>query len=312
MTAICIEGLIKVYGTVKALDGLNLSVEEGSVFGFLGPNGAGKTTTLRILTRLAHATAGRAVVAGADVTRDGEAVSHLLGYLPEEPVFYNWMTPVEFLDHIGRIFNQPAHARQKHVAELLQKVGLAETKKRRIGGFSRGMRQRLGLAQALMNQPKVLLLDEPVSALDPVGRREVLALINQLRGECTILMSTHILADVERVCDTIAIINHGKTIIQAARNTLLANYATPAFALEVDAGQEKALTAWLQIIANEPWMDTATQHSFGAHILVKDMHKAKTALLPLALNAGLTLTRYELVQPSLEDVFMRLVGEGEK
>src|SRR5437868_10717859 len=183
MTAIRIEGLQKTYGSVKALDGLDLAVETGSVFGFLGPNGAGKSTTLRILTGLAQASAGRAWVAGVEVTArhggGGQLAQHF-GYLPEEPAFYNWMTPREFLDHVGRLFGMPAPERRSRTAELLQLAGLAEVAGRRIGGFSRGMRQRLGLAQALVNQPPVLFLDEPASALDPVGRKEVRDLIARL------------------------------------------------------------------------------------------------------------------------------------
>ncbi len=199
MNAISIEGLEKRYGTVRALDGLDLEVEPGTVFGFLGPNGAGKTTTIRILTGLSHAGAGHARVAGVEVGAGDDRLAHLIGHLPEEPAFYTWMTPVEFLDHVGRIFGLRASQCRVRTQELLELVGLAEAGKRRIGGFSRGMRQRLGLAQALVNHPQVIFLDEPLSALDPAGRRDVLELITRLKGETTVLMSTHILADVERV-----------------------------------------------------------------------------------------------------------------
>ena len=143
MKAIEIKALEKRYGQVKALDGLDLTVETGSVFGFLGPNGAGKTTTLRILTGLAEASGGQAFVAGVPVS-DRQAVSRLVGYLPEEPAFYRWMTPLELLDHVGRVFGQPADDRKRQARQLLELVGLSEVAKRRIGGFSRGMRQRLG------------------------------------------------------------------------------------------------------------------------------------------------------------------------
>ena len=314
MNAIKIEALEKTYGAVKALDGLDLAVETGSVFGFLGPNGAGKTTALRILTGLAQASAGRAWVAGVEVTarRGGKAANDAksFGYLPEEPAFYNWMTPRECLDYVGQLFGLPAAGRRARTTELLELVGLAEVAKRRIGGFSRGMRQRLGLAQALVNQPAVLFLDEPASALDPVGRKEVLDLIERLRGQCTVFMSTHILADVERVCDGVGIIARGRLITQGPRADLLARYATPAFELEADVESEGALAGWVDAQRGQPWVSAATVSGRVARLDVSDVAAAKQALLPAVVAAGLVLTRYEMVQPSLEDIFLHLVGEA--
>jgi ABC-2 type transport system ATP-binding protein len=314
MSAIRIEALQKTYGSVKALDGLDLAVEAGSVFGFLGPNGAGKTTTLRILTGLAQASGGRAWVAGVEVTAhpggSAGALARNFGYLPEEPAFYNWMTPRECLDYVGQLFGLPAGERRTRTAELLDLVGLAEVAKRRIGGFSRGMRQRLGLAQALVNQPPVLFLDEPASALDPVGRKEVLDRIERLRGRCTVFMSTHILADVERVCDGVGIIARGRLVTQGPRADLLAQYAVPAFELEADAGSEAALAGWAEAQRGQPWVTAASVSGRTARLTVNDMAAAKQALLPAAVAAGLVLTRYEMVQPSLEDIFLRLVGEA--
>jgi ABC-2 type transport system ATP-binding protein len=314
MTAIRIEGLQKAYGAVKALDGLDLAVETGTVFGFLGPNGAGKTTTIRILTGLAQASAGRAWVADVEVTaRHGDSRrlnTHNFGYLPEEPAFYDWMTPREFLDHVARLFDLPSVERRSRIAELLELVGLADVAKRRIGGFSRGMRQRLGLAQALVNQPPVLFLDEPASALDPAGRKEVLDLIERLRGQCTVFMSTHILADVERVCDGVGIIARGRLVTQGLRADLLAQYAIPAFELEADAGHEGALATWAEVQRHQPWVTATSVNGRIARLTVTDVVTAKQALLPSAVAAGLVLTRYEMLQPSLEDIFLRLVGEG--
>jgi ABC-2 type transport system ATP-binding protein len=314
MIAIQTAGLHKAYGSVKALDGLDLAVEAGAVFGFLGPNGAGKTTAIRILTGLARPTAGRVWVAGQEVT-DTQGMAHRevaqhIGHLPEEPAFYNWMTPSEFLDHVARLFGVKTNERRARIGELLELVGLADVAKRRIGGFSRGMRQRLGLAQALVNQPPVLFLDEPTSALDPAGRKEVLGLIEHLRGRCTVFMSTHILADVERVCDSVGIIAHGRLITQGPRADLLARYAIPAFELEADAGGEVALSTWAEAQRHEPWVTAVAVHERTARLTVSDVSAAKQALLPAALAAGLVLTRYEMLQPSLEDIFLRLVGEG--
>ena len=311
MIAVRTEELRKVFGTIFALDGLDLSVEEGTVFGFLGPNGAGKTTTIRILTGLAHATSGQAWVLGKEVTANQHEIAQQIGFLPEEPAFYPWMTPREFLDYVGRVFGLQAAMRSTRTKELLALAGLEEAAKRRIGGFSRGMRQRLALAQALVNHPKVLFLDEPASALDPVGRKEVLDFIEQLRGQCTVFMSTHILADVERVCDTVGIINRGKLVTAAPREALLAQYAIPAFEVEVDAKTEAALVPWSEALRRVTWVTTISLQGLVARVIVNDVEAAKRELLASITQAGLILTRYEVVRPSLEDVFLQLVGQEE-
>ena len=195
--AIEITRLVKTFGDAVALDGIDLAVPQGSVFGFLGPNGAGKTTALRILTGLARPTAGEARILGVNVSAAGNIVRSRIGYLPDVPGFYPWMTAMEFVEFAGRLFGiQPTTLRER-AESLLQMAGLSEVKSK-VGGFSRGMKQRLGIAQALINAPSVLLLDEPTSALDPIGRREVLEMIASLRGRTTVFFSTHILADVER------------------------------------------------------------------------------------------------------------------
>jgi ABC-2 type transport system ATP-binding protein len=311
MVAVRTEGLRKVFGSFVALDGLDLSVEEGAIFGFLGPNGAGKTTTIRILTGLAHTTGGQAWVLGKEVTGNHDEIALHIGFLPEEPAFYTWMTPLEFLDYVGQIFKLSASTRLARAKELLAMAGLEESAKRRIIGFSRGMRQRLALAQALMNSPQVLFLDEPASALDPVGRKEVLDFIEHLRGQCTVFMSTHILADVERVCDTIGIINKGKLVTEAPREALLARYAAPAFEVEVDHLSEAALLAWANELKHAPWVKSLSIKGLVVRVIVSDVNLAKLELLSSISQAGLILNRYEVMRPSLEDVFLQLVGVEE-
>jgi len=311
MSAIRIEGLQKNYGGVRAVDGLNLSVEEGAIFGFLGPNGAGKTTTIRLLTGLAHPSGGQAWVAGASLG-DSRKVAGRIGYLPEEPAFYTWMSPLEFLDHVGRLFGLSSAARKARAMELLEMAGLAQVRKRRIAGFSRGMRQRLGLAQALVNRPEVLLLDEPVSALDPAGRKEVLEMIGGLRGQCTVFMSTHILSDVERTCDTVGIINHGKLVVEAKQQELLARYTLPVFELECDPGQEAALRALVDALSGCSWVTKTSLEGNVARILVKNVTGDRPILLGAVVRSGLALRRFEIVTPSLEDVFLRLVEQDGK
>lgn len=310
MSGIRVEGLTKRYGAVHALQGLDLHVEPGTVFGFLGPNGAGKTTTLRILTGLARPTGGNAWVAGIDLSKDGRSLAPHIGYMPEEPAFYPWMTPREFLDYIGRLGGLPAAGRAARASDLIELVRLSEARNRRIGGFSRGMRQRLALAAALVQRPQVLFLDEPVSALDPAGRKEVLGLIDTLRGQCTVLMSTHILGDVERICDEIGIIAKGKLIVQSEREALLRRYATPVF--EVVCADPPALEAWVRGLPELPWVTSASASGDTARIVVSDPELAKRALLASAVEAGLALDRFEEIRPSLEEVFLQLVAaEGQ-
>jgi ABC-2 type transport system ATP-binding protein len=301
-----VEALKKVYGAVHALDGLDLEVASGTVFGFLGPNGAGKTTTLRILTGLARPTSGKAQVAGVDVLKDAGKLSRRIGHLPEEPAFYPWMTPREFLDYLGRLYGLSSSERASRTRELLALVRMEDVSRRRIAGFSRGMRQRLGVAAALIHHPEVLFLDEPASALDPAGRKEVLDLIESLRGQCTVVMSTHILADVERVCDVVGIIAKGRMLVQSPRAQLLEHYAIPAF--EVEGDDYAALADWAKRLRSLPWVTAVAPHNGAFRITVRDMQTAKRALLASAVNSGLSLNRYEEVRPSLEDVFLQLVG----
>jgi ABC-2 type transport system ATP-binding protein len=301
-----VENLKKHYGSVHALDGLDMQVEAGTIFGFLGPNGAGKTTTLRILTGLARTSSGRASVSDLDVVRDAKKLTRLVGHLPEEPAFYPWMTPREFLDYLGRLYGLSTGERKTRTRELLSLVRMEDVSKRRIGGFSRGMRQRLGIAAALIHHPEVLFLDEPASALDPGGRKEVLDLIGSLRGQCTVLMSTHILADVERVCDVVGIISRGKLLVQSPREELLDRYATPAF--EVESADAAGLAKWAQELKKCAWVGGVAQQNGALRIAVRDVNKAKRELLKLAAQSGLAVSRYEEMRPSLEDVFLQLVG----
>jgi len=301
-----IKNMVKCYGKVRALDGLSLQVEPGMVYGFLGPNGAGKTTTMRILSGLARPDEGQAWILGKEVGVNGMDQRPMIGVLPEEPAFYPWMTAREYLrDFIAPLYGLEPGTASRRAAEMLEQVGLSEAADRRCAGFSRGMRQRLGLAQALIHQPKVLLLDEPVSALDPAGRKEVLELIGNLSGSTTILLSTHILGDVERVCDMIGIISRGHMITEDRRDDLLARYALPLFEVEVDDdfGQ------WPETASSLPFVKSVAISNHTARVLVKDVQSAQTGLLASLLELGLHVRRFEIVHPSLEDIFLQLTEE---
>ena len=306
--AIACRGLTKRYGSVLALDGLDLEVPTGSVFGFLGPNGAGKTTTLRLLTSLALATGGQATVAGVPVG-DGEPNRRgLIGYLDQDPRFHGWMTARDLLDLVGRLYRMPDAARRARAAEVLELVGLADAARRPIGGFSGGMRQRLGLAQAILNRPPVLLLDEPVSSLDPEGRVDMLGVIRALGGASTVLFSTHILTDVERVCDRIAILDHGHLVTTGPMDELLERYARPIYRLEPEDGQEAAVGLLVDALRGAAWVASVEEAHGVLRVAVHDEADAGRALLAAVSELGVVLLAFERQRPTLEDVFLQLVG----
>ncbi len=216
MAVIEIENLTKDFQTgfwrkrpVRALDNLTLNVDSGEVFGFLGPNGAGKTTTLKLLMNLIGPTSGTARI--LDLPAGSVDLRHQIGYLPENPYFYDYLTAEEILTYMGSLFGMEKSRVRKKVEELLAAVGLVEARKQQLRKFSKGMVQRIGIAQALINEPKVVFLDEPMSGLDPLGRREVRQIIQTLRSQgVTVFFSSHILPDVEALCDRVAIMNKGK------------------------------------------------------------------------------------------------------
>ena len=286
-----------------------MAVEEGATFGFLGPNGAGKTTTLRLFTGLTNPTSGRMWVAGEDVSGRSLDLRSKVGYLPESPAFYTWMTGREFLRFTGDLYGLgPSHAKER-AKQLLDQVNLVEAADRKIKGYSRGMQQRLGLAQALIHQPRVLFLDEPASALDPMGRRDMLETISSLKGETTVLISTHILTDVERVCDKVAIINRGRLVTSGSIDEVRSMRRGSHFEIEFE--EDPAPMA--KLLAGRPWVTSMEGSSQGNRytfrVDVADLEVGKKELPRLVYESGLTLLRYELATASLEDIFMELVGQ---
>jgi ABC-2 type transport system ATP-binding protein len=296
--------LTKTYGEKRALDAVDLVIEEGSIFGFLGPNGAGKTTTLRILTGLARATSGSVQILGHDVALAGNDVRADIGFLPDVPGFYEWMSADELLRFAGRLFGIGGAVLDERVAMLLNLAGLGDVKTK-IGGYSRGMKQRLGVAQALVNAPKLLLLDEPTSALDPMGRKDVLDMLTSLRGRTTVFFSTHILADVERVCDTVAILDRGRVVAQAPIDELKARYGVQKVVIEVtDGGDELA-----QAIGRQKWATAVARGPDGAiEITVTDVGTARREIPAMVAARNTGMSRMEAGEVGLEEVFVELVG----
>ena len=306
--AIETRGLSKRFGAILALDGLDLVVPRGSVFGLLGPNGAGKTTTIRILTGLARPTAGTASVAGVEVALDEPRLHRRVGYLDQDPRFYAWMTGRELLELVGRLHGLSGTELRARVGEMLARTGLAAAADRRIGGYSGGMRQRLGIAQALLHRPEILFLDEPVSSLDPEGRRDLLELIAGLRGEATVVFSTHVLSDVERICDRIAILDRGRRVTEGPLDELLAAHARPIYRLLPASGQDAAVATLIERLRDAPWSTDVGADGGLVRVTVSDEAAAGAGLLPLVVAAGVVLESFERARPTLEDVFLELVG----
>ena len=311
MAAISAEGLSKHYGTVKALDNLNLEVPENVIFGFLGPNGAGKTTTIKLFTGFARPTSGKAWVAGEKVGDGNLALQAKIGLLPDVPAFYDWMSGREFLHFVGELHRLPQSEMRRRTEELLELVELGKAGNRRIGGYSRGMRQRLGIAQALVNRPRVLFMDEPTSALDPIGRREVLGLILRLRETATVFMSTHILSDVERVCDMVGIVDKGRLITVSSVEALQKKYARSVFKMEFMEDARPFVESLKQV----PWLaepELVLENGIPVvRVRAVDMDHARKGLPRLIGESGLTLTHYELGLPSIEDIFVEIISSGD-
>jgi ABC-2 type transport system ATP-binding protein len=302
--AIRTAALTKAYGPKHALDSVDLVVEEGSVFGFLGPNGAGKTTTLHILTGLARPTSGSAQVLGRDVASAGNEVRSQIGFLPDVPGFYEWMKAEEFLRFAGGLFGVERPLLNQRVELLLDLAGLGDVDTK-IGGYSRGMKQRLGVAQALINAPRLLLLDEPTSALDPMGRKDVLDMLMSLRGRTTVFFSTHILADVERVCDTVAILDRGRVVAQAPIDELKARYGQQKVVVEVTGGADELA----EQIGRQSWAATVCSGPNGAiEVTVTDAGAAQQQIPAMIAARQLGLSRMEAGEMGLEEVFVELVA----
>ena len=312
-SAISMTGLTKHYPGVQALSDLSLEVPAGSIYGFLGPNGAGKSTTIKVLAGLTRPTRGSASVAGIRVDA-GPGYRREVGYLAQEPQFYDWMTGRETLRFVASLYPAADRAGDDRITAVLKRVGLADAADRRTATYSGGMRQRLGIAQALIGSPAVLLLDEPVSALDPIGRREVLDLMRELRGEVTVFYSTHILDDVERVSDHVAILDGGRLVRSAPTAELLSSFAQDQLRVVIGGandGTSVAIASIPGVISVEPAERSADLRSYLVRVAPDAGTTVQGAITRFAADHGQTVTENHLVRLGLEDVFLRLVNTKE-
>jgi ABC-2 type transport system ATP-binding protein len=306
------QDLSKSYNDVKALRELSLSVPQHSIFGFLGPNGAGKTTAIKLLLGLIRPTSGTGSVFGHDIGRDNLAVRARTGYLPQQPAFYKELTARATLQFTASFFySGPQRLIDERVNEMLQLVGLEEKADRQVGGFSGGERQRLGIAQAQINYPDLLILDEPAAALDPIGRRDVLNIMERLRKYTTIFYSTHILDDVQQVSDTVAILNRGQLVTQGPIEVLLNGNGNLVYdvRLKGDVGRLH------RRVQQQDWVeriDVAQRDGVVTwRVAVRDERAAESELFRLlAQDEQVVVISYGRKTFELEEIFMQLV-EGD-
>lgn len=303
-----VVNLTKRYGSLEVLKGISFEIKKGMIYGFLGQNGAGKSTTMNILTGLIDHNGGEIYLDGKALKDNKRALLQKVGYLPQDPVFYGYMTGYEYMDFIGQVNKMPQKRIKERSQELLEVVGLKDAANRRVGGYSGGMKQRFGLAVSMFNYPEILFLDEPTSALDPEGRMELLEFILSLKEKgTTVFLSTHILNDVERICDEVSIIHQGKIVISENLEVLKNKYIQPIYDVEF----EKNCESISDRLKSEGWIQNVTVNRNHASVYVSNMKAASNQLLSLLINENNPITSFNLRKSNLEDIFIRVVsGDG--
>lgn len=300
MDVLTISGVSKSFGNRKIINRLNMSVPEHSVFGFIGENGAGKTTTMRMVLGLLRPDRGEIRVNGEKVVYGQNGTNRCIGYLPDVPEFYGFLTPAEYLRLCGEVTGLSRSEADARAKELLELVGL-ERHDKRIRGFSRGMKQRLGIAQALLNRPKLLICDEPTSALDPVGRKEILDILSSVRRHTTVLFSTHILSDVERICDEVAFLHRGSIVLRGTMEEIRAAHRATGYEVEFVRPQDAA--EFSAVFGAGESVDRRTLR-YGRRTEADLMQAIR-----FLAQYGIPVQRIEMLEPSLEALFMEMVGK---
>ncbi|MDP2288877.1 MAG: ABC transporter ATP-binding protein [Actinomycetota bacterium] len=286
------HSLSKTYSSLTALDSVNLDVPDGCVFGLVGPNGAGKSTLLEVLAGLQVPTSGSFEI---------EVEKNERSLLPDTPHFEPWLTAREVVELSLQL--STGRGDDKRIDEVLEQTGISKSKDRQIGGFSRGMLQRLGLATAVVARPRLIMLDEPASALDPQGRREVLDLVAALRGDATVVFSSHILSDVQEVCDRVAVLNHGKVLFQGPLNELLVGKAIPSITVRLATPETRAI----DLLRGQPWVRQVIEVQPGVLLIdTRSTAEAQDHLIPILARANCKVVSITPQEVTLEDAFLEL------
>ncbi len=300
MDILSVSGVSKRFGNKQVVKDLFFRVPENTIYGFIGKNGAGKTTTMKMILGLVKMDEGEILVNGEKVVFGQNHTNRYIGYLPDVPEFYTFMTTREYLQLCGRVTGMDEETIRVKSEELLELVGLAGEKKR-IKGFSRGMKQRLGIAQALLNSPKLLICDEPTSALDPVGRKEILDVLSRVKEHTTVIFSTHILSDVERICDEIAFLNEGKIVMQGTLAEMKSKRKSSG--IEIDCADATTAESVVRL-----WSDAVLSGDVKVVVPATSDTRMGEVMRTLA-DAKLSVTRVEQMEPTLEDLFVEVVSQ---
>lgn len=303
-----VENLSKIYGATKAIDDLSFSVEKGEIIGFLGPNGAGKTTTMRILTGFLPASSGTAKIAGYDVYSQSLEVRRRIGYLPETPPLYGEMTVEGFLYFVARIKGISAGDRHTKVNHVMERCQLENKRKVLIHKLSKGYKQRVGIAQAIVHEPPVIILDEPTVGLDPRQIIEVRNLIKSLRGEHTIILSSHILPEVSMTCDRVTIINRGKVVATNTPENLRTELSAGAgYHLEIVGNVKEIIPKIKQISGvSDLQIERNDNNNYSVQITSELNPEIGQEIAKITVNSGLGLAEMRQTRPTLEDIFIQL------
>lgn len=303
MEILQLNGISKKFGDRTVLKDLEFNIPKHSIFGLIGKNGAGKTTTMKLILGFLRPDAGKITVSGKQVKYGNTETNQYIGYLPDVPEFYGYMRPLEYLLFCGRITGHSKAKIQERAKELLSMVGL-ENENTKIRGFSRGMKQRLGIAQALLGNPDLLICDEPTSALDPAGRKEILDILSAAGKDTSILFSTHVLSDVERICDHIAILNDGKIALQGPLEEVRGHFERNALLIRTEQQKLQELVGLCKTLPFAKSLDTS-----GDSIILKvtDIQTNGPELLGVLSQSHLPVLKYEVLEPTLEDVFLEVI-----
>ncbi|MEC3193503.1 ABC transporter ATP-binding protein [Bacillus cereus] len=294
-----IKNVTKSFKGKIAVNNFSMELQAGECVGLIGPNGAGKSTLIKVISDITNPTAGEVLLNGIKISK----MKSEIGYLPQYPNFFHWMTARETLTFMGQLSGLKKEELSKSIPKMLEKVGLKEEENAKVSTFSGGMKQRLGIAQALLHKPSLIVMDEPVSALDPIGRREVLNLIKEIKKDTTILLSTHILGDAEEICERFVIIKDGTKIEDTTITELLHRNSENKLMIEITAKDQK----WIEIVKKLPYVKDVEVVGLKIKVKVESIEINKNMLLQNALEHKVNIVKFEMSNDTLEEIFLKLV-----
>ncbi|WP_144611992.1 ABC transporter ATP-binding protein [Bacillus cereus] len=294
-----IRNVTKSFKGKIAVNTFSMELQSGECVGLIGPNGAGKSTLIKVISDIINPDVGEVLLNGIKISK----MKREIGYLPQYPNFFHWMTARETLMFMGQLSGMKKEVLAKSIPEILEKVGLSGEEDSKVSTFSGGMKQRLGIAQALLHKPALIVMDEPVSALDPIGRREVLNLIEEIKKDTTILLSTHILSDAEEICERFVMIKDGTKIEDTTITELLHRNSENKLIIEITAKDRE----WIDVVKNLPYVKDVEVIGLKVKVKVESIEINKNMLLQNALEHNVDIVKFEISNDTLEEIFLKLV-----